>query len=201
MFSKAYAVSLLKDAKSIIKKSGDIPVSNISRELTRRKILKKHNEIYYNNVFNFCRYVLRNSANKSQFIKEFNQMINFIESCDIFENCSSFVPKNAVVLSNISKLSSFTGNRLDIVLLKVEAISADSIILGPDAIKMLCFAKERDIPIYAVASFFSIDPHSIYRPNLCFNSLLFDGVISENGFEKFDSFIENSRKSFNWLFF
>ncbi len=201
LFLKTPAISLLQEAKGLIKKSGVIPVSNVARELTRRKILNKNNNAYYNNIFNFCCFVLKNQKTKTQYVQKFNQMLNFIESCDIFENCQSFIPKGAVVLSNIPKLSSYTGNDLDLVLLKAEAVAENSVVLDQNALKMLVFAKKNNLLVYVVASIFSIDVHSRYQPKLCLDYSLFDGIISEHGFEKLDVFMKNSRSSFNWLFF
>jgi hypothetical protein len=201
LFEKAPVLSFLQEAKGLIKKSGSIPVKDVKRELTRRKILRKTNTTYFNNLFHFCQNVLATNQTKSQYAKHFNEMLNFIESCDILDNCNAFVPQGAVVLSNIPKLSTYTGNNVDMVLLKAAALTENSAILDKNAIKILAFAKQNNIPVYLVASIFSIDNKSQYHPKLMVDNSLFDGVISEHGFENFDIFMQNSRKSFNWLFF
>jgi hypothetical protein len=201
LFSKIPALTLLQEAKSLIKKSGSIPVSDVKRELTRRKILKKISNTYYNNLFQFCQNVLTNNKSKTQYVQKFNKMLNFIESCDILDNCNDFIPQKSIVLSNISKLSSYTGNNVDLILLKAEAVAENKVILDLNSLKMLAFAKKNNLPVYVVASIFNIDTHSIYNPRVSVDFSLFNGIISEHGFEDFDSFIKNSRKSFNWLFF
>lgn len=201
LFEKAPVLSFLQEAKGLIKKSGSIPVKDVKRELTRRKILKKINTTYFNNLFQFCQNTLTSQKSKTQYVQKFNEMLNFIESCDILDNCNAFIPEKSIVLSNIPKLSSYTGNNLDLVLLKAEAVAENSVILDKNAIKMLAFARQNNISVYLVASIFSIDTKSKYHPKLCLDNSLFDGVISEHGFENFDVFIQNSRKSFNWLFF
>lgn len=201
MLSKECAISLLKDAKALVKQAGCASAQDISKELTKRKLLLKCNDVYYNNMFKFCRGVLKNETSKSKFIYELNHMLTFMESFDVLGNCRAFVPHKAKVLSNMPRFSSYDGQDLDFVLLACAAVSPDAVVLAPDALTMFSLAKSRSVPIYAVSSVFSIDMHSVYHPALCFEHSLFDGVISEYGLESFNSFMLNARNYFNWLFF
>lgn len=200
LFSRDCSASLLKDAKNLVKQFGFASCFDISKELTKRKIMLKCNETYYNNMFRFCRKLLNSNAPKGQLIHEFNQMLNFIESCDLIKNCSSFVSPDTKVLSDISKLDSGSDD-FDLALLSAAAVSPDQVVLSPEAMKLFAAAKAKNIPVYAVSSIFSIDVSSVYHPGLCFENSLFDGIISEYGFESFSSFMSNARSSFPWLFF
>ncbi len=201
MFSKAYSISLLQDAKSLVKTSKSALVLNIIADLTKKKLSKGRHDNYYNNLFRFCCTTLKKAEKKDFFIKELNSMLNFIESCDIMENCRSFIPENARISSNISDLHNYIGRKADMVLIQSRAVSPDFVVLNYIDAKLLALVKKKNIPVYLVTSIFNIDVHSLYSSTFCFPTNLFNGVISEHGFEKFTTFIENSEKSFPWLFF
>ncbi|MBD3361326.1 hypothetical protein GF358_00885 [Candidatus Woesearchaeota archaeon] len=200
MFSKSCAVSLLQDARNLITEMRHAPSADLAKALTLRKMSRACNDTYYNNLFRFCRHVFKTRQSKEFFIKEFNQMINFIENCDIIENCRSFVGDKRV-LSNLSALNTCKSGNADLVLLASPAISDSSVILKPSDARLLGFAKQNDLPVYVTTSSFNIDMHSMYSPALCFSPAHFKGVISEKGLESFALFINSSRDSFNWLFF
>jgi hypothetical protein len=200
MHSRAF--SLIYDAKSLVKRHGFSPSSVIIKKLTQKKISKRRHDNYSNNIFKFCRSVLFTNKGQSFFVQEFNSMLNFIESCDILDNCRSFIPMNAQVLSNVKELNSYkTGSRIDYVLLESKAVSSGFVVLDDASRYALDLANKNNIPVFLVSSVFNIDEHSIYSPKVRVDPSQFDGVISEHGFMKFDSFINNARTSFGWLFF
>lgn len=201
MFSKECAVSLLQDARNLVKEMRHAPAADLSKALTLRKMSRINSDVYYHNLFKFCKYIFKSGKNNEFFIKEFNTMITVVEKCDILDNCRSFAGKDSKVMSNISLLNNYKGDNADLVLLASSAVSENFVVLQPADLKLLLFAKKNNISTYLVASMFNIDTHSLYSPALCFPPDLFKGVISENGLEPYSEFVNTSRTSFNWLFF
>ena len=198
MFSEEGSVSLLNYAKSLIVNPSY--KSDVIHKLAEKKNSEQKFEVYYNNIYNFCRKFVKKDS-KKDLIHRFNSMISFIKSGNILENCYEFVPKNTRVSSNIKGLHNYIGRDADMVLIKSIVLSADSAVLDKKDIKLVEFALRKNIPVYLISSVFNIDAYNMYSPFCCFSKNLFDGVISENGFEKFDDFINNAKKDFSWLFF
>ena len=200
MFSKE-VISLLENAKDIVKQSSKNPSSDIVKDLVKLNISEKKHDVYSSNILKFFRSVLGTHKGSEFYICETNTLINLMESCDVISNCKSFIPEKAVVLSNVKELNSYRKGKVDLVLLSSNVISRDSVVLDKTSKSMFSFAKSNNIPVYVVSSILGIDVHSMFKAEVCITNSLFDGIISEYGCTKFDSFISSAQKSCSWLFF
>lgn len=194
------AASLLQDAKSLVKESGFAPSADLIKVLAKQK-LSREPDICSSNVFRFCQFVLNQNQGSEFYISQFNSLIGFLESCNIVNNCRSFIPESASVLSNVKELNTYRAGKIDFVLISAEAVAESVVVLDATEKSMLAFAQSNNIPVYVVSSILGIDVHSLYRQDACIKSSCFDGIISEYGQTSFDEFISSAKNSFSWLFF
>jgi len=196
VFARDRAVSLVQTACRWVKESGNAPVFDVRRRLSAFKLKKGYYDVGTNNIFRSCRRILKDNRSKKAILHDFYSLRYFLDSFDLMSAVKEFVPSNAFILSNIPGFNSYTGRNLDMVLLGVHAVSENSVVLDNRGLELLALAHKRDIPVYAVASVFSIDKYSVYSPGSLVPFNLFAGVISENRLESFDSFLENSQDLF-----